>query len=251
MLTKNVYKGVLELLKYMLQFIEAELLKDLETPVFSLFLILRLALCLCTKAPRKRSQSTRHSTDAEGGSSIFMTGSLRRYNKARAVTPVRERNSSMLVDQGSSSLSTGTSQLPGSNSREQSPADDQRVDSSDDSSTTKPTTDTKGLPVEIELQQIASDSRPKPPPLLTKTPSKKVIITNPAASQELGDSSLMYLHNDLIKELGPTFKEFVVKRQFWVNLFTSVVHTDRKYLGWNEKTSELYDRYNLIAIIVN
>ncbi len=243
MLTKNIYKGVLELLKYMLQFIEAELLKDLETPVFSLFLVLRLALCLCTKAPRKRSQSTRHSTDGEGGSSIFRTGSLRRYNnKTRAVTPVGERTSSLLVDQGSSSLSVGTNQLRRSISREQSPADDQEVDSNDDSSTTKPTTDSKGLPIEIELQQMAGDSPPKPPPLLTKTPSKKVIITSPAASQELGDSSLIYLHNDLIKELGPTFKEFVVKRQFWVNLFTSVVHTDRKYLGWNEKTSELYDR---------
>ena len=103
------------------------------------------------------------------------------------------------------------------------------------------------LPVEIEMQQIAGDSptTAKRPPPLIKTPSKKVIVNSPAVSQEPGEAAgpLQYLHNDLIKELGPNFKEFVIGRPFWVNLFTSVVHTDRKYLGWNEKTSELYDRY--------
>ncbi len=218
------------MLKYLLQFIEAELVKDTESPVFSLFLILRLALCLCTKAPRKRSQSNKSPTERETNY-LLKSYSLRKNKLGRASSPASTAPS---IDKGSSSLGPLSSQ-------EQSSISEQVGQDSIDGQNFSGLSSTEKVPQEIELEQIAGDSPPKHPRPLVKVPSKKVMISSPA-SDEGEDTPLMYLHNDLIRGLGPSFKELVVKRPFWTNVFVSVVHTDRKYLGWNEKTAELYDR---------
>ena len=50
-----------------------------------------------------------------------------------------------------------------------------------------------------------------------------------------------FLYKDLMKTLGNT-RTFLLNRQFWNVLFMSTVDTDRNYLGWNERTAELYER---------
>ena len=254
--SKAVYKGVLELLKFLMQFIEAELTKDLEHPVFSLFLVLRLALCLCMRTPYKKAQSTKStSTKLESGL------------KASRKTGLPEEKStkgSSVLDAGSSSLKAAETEnkqtkndlseikeekalLVGTTSKNELSHGDDYTDG-----VLSKSPRANGLPEEIEMQQMAGDSPPKRPiPPLVKIPSKKVMISSPAPEKlgEGGVASYIYLHNDLIRELGPGFKGLVVKRQFWNNMFASVVHTDRKYLGWNEKTSELYDRYTYSVCI--
>lgn len=55
-------------------------------------------------------------------------------------------------------------------------------------------------------------------------------------------SELQYLHADLIKGFSNSMNGIIMKRHFWNSLFSAVVQADRKYMGWNEKTIELYDR---------
>ena len=50
-----------------------------------------------------------------------------------------------------------------------------------------------------------------------------------------------FLYKDLMKTLGNT-RTFLLNRQFWNVLFMSTVDMDRNYLGWNERTAELYER---------
>ena len=172
---------------------------------------------------------------------MFRSSSFRR-NKSESL-----KRDSLLGDKGSPSLlalsienTQGHDKPPQNSSNgEESSIGQEEEDTEDiEEETTNGSSDN---PQEIEMEQILADSPPKRVPPLFKTPSKKVIISSPSF-EETGDSSLMYLHNDLIRGLGPSFKELVVNRHFWNNFFMSVVHTDRKYLGWNEKTSELYDR---------
>lgn len=231
----------MELLKYLMQFIEAELIEDIESPIFSLFLILRLALCLCTKAPRKRSQSTRLMPVKEKENKLFRSSSLQRKQPLKTSNKANSPTTGIHPPSTDSHDQDKKNQPPVSSSPQQNNTliDDSKIPLSN-------------RPQEIELEQMARDAggSKRPPPLL-KAPSKKVIITTPV-SKEAGDT-LMYLHNDFISELGANFKELVVKRAFWANMFISVVHTDRKYLGWNEKTSELYDRleYRDVGICVS
>ena len=51
-----------------------------------------------------------------------------------------------------------------------------------------------------------------------------------------------FLYKDLTKALGNTGKAFMLERNFWNVLFMSVVTVERSYLGWNENTTELYQR---------
>ena len=209
-----------------MQFVEAELLKDIESSIFSLFLILRLALCLCTKTPRKRSQSTKSPSEKEANY-LLKSYSLRKNKLGKAASPPP-------IDKGSSSLGASSIETSQEQINKHNKVGEDTIDGSNLNAT-------NDIPEEIELEQMAGDSPPKRPPPFLKTPSKKVMISSPA-SDEGEDIPLMYLHNDLIRGLGPSFRELVVKRQFWSNVFASVVHTDRRYLGWNEKTVELYDR---------
>ena len=50
-----------------------------------------------------------------------------------------------------------------------------------------------------------------------------------------------FLYKDLMKTLGNT-RTVLLNRQFWNVLFMSTVDMDRNYLGWNERTAELYER---------
>ena len=50
-----MFKGLQELLKYLLQFVEEELQKDLEASIFSVFLILRLAFSIHLPPPKQKT----------------------------------------------------------------------------------------------------------------------------------------------------------------------------------------------------
>ena len=50
-----------------------------------------------------------------------------------------------------------------------------------------------------------------------------------------------FVYKDLMKALGNS-RTFMLSRQFWNVLFMSTIDTDRNYMGWNEKTAELYER---------
>ena len=73
------------------------------------------------------------------------------------------------------------------------------------------------------------------PPIASTCPS-------PKSRQKLQDEdSRTYLYKDLMKALGSS-RTFMVNRHFWNVLFMSTIDEDRNYLGWNEKTAELYER---------
>ena len=197
--SKAVYKGVLELLKYLLQPIETVLQSDLETPLFSPFLMLRLALCVCMKIVNKKLQPKTLSLE-----------------KQEVENP--ESDSSLKTNELTSTPITQHSE---------------------------PVYDYDGplLPVEIELQEIDLESVVMPT-------YKRVRICEPVSQSgkiqvDLGqndDYSLQYLHTELLKSLSNAMKGIVVKRHFWNSMFSAVVQADRKYLGWNERTFELYER---------
>ncbi|XP_011405011.1 PREDICTED: MAP kinase-activating death domain protein-like [Amphimedon queenslandica] len=204
--SRAVYKGVLDLLKYIIQPIEASLQADIDTPIFSLFLVLRLALCLCTDLSRKRSPLK--STENE-------------LNGHRTPSPLpppspnlRTRRS--LPTSSSSSLPLKDLSYPGA---------------VDDNS--------NGFKV-AESNLSVSDDRKRVrayDPVLLGGDSER-------ETEHVEDHELQYLHVDLLRAFSSAMKGIVVRRQFWNSLFSAVVQADRKYLGWNEKTSELYDRYN-------
>jgi len=50
-----------------------------------------------------------------------------------------------------------------------------------------------------------------------------------------------FLYKDLMKALGSS-QTFLLNRPFWNGLFMSTVDMNRNYLGWNERTTELYER---------
>ena len=53
--------------------------------------------------------------------------------------------------------------------------------------------------------------------------------------------SFNFLYKELLKGQGDV-RPFLVKKEFWSNVFMSTVDTDRGYLGWNERTADLYHR---------
>ena len=215
-----VYKGVLDLLKYLMQFIETELTKEIETRIFSIFLVFRLALCLCTSSSHKRVHSTK-SHDA-------------RENKSpESKTPLSPRSSSV-VDKGGPS----TTIKKQSRNRSEKEIWSEDEDHGTDNDQVIKTPAGNGKTQQIELKEMAGDFSGQGG---KNTPTKRVRVSSPTPQDER-DSSYVYLHNDLIKSLGPNVKNLVVKRQFWNNLFACVVEADRKYLGWNEKTPEMYER---------
>lgn len=186
-------------MKYLLQPIETILQNDLETPLFSPFLMLRLALCVCTKTVNKKLQPKTPSLEKQEVENPESDSSLK--TNGSTSTPITPRS--------------------------------------------EPVYDYNGplLPVEIELQEIDLES------VVTPT-CKRVRICEPVSQSgkfqvDLGqndDYSLQYLHTELLKSLSNAMKGIVVKRHFWNSMFSAVVQADRKYLGWNERTFELYER---------
>ena len=49
-----------------------------------------------------------------------------------------------------------------------------------------------------------------------------------------------FIYKDLMKALGSS-RTFLLNRLFWNGLFMSTVDMNRSYLGWNERTTELYE----------
>lgn len=200
--SRAVYKGVLDLLKYTIQPIESALHSDIDTPIFSLFLILRLALCICTNPNRKKNLPKSHSV-ADGESNGHRTPSPLPPNYNFSVrrslpTPSLHPSQDLFV------FESNVNDAPA----EGVPSDDcKRVRTYDPS--------------------LSSDNRE---------------TEGGGGGGEEDVLQLQYLHVDLLRGFSNVMKQIVVKRQFWNGLFSAVVQADRKYLGWNEKTSELYDR---------
>lgn len=89
---------------------------------------------------------------------------------------------------------------------------------------------------------VNSRLSPTPPARRVRAISSPVPMLKESEEEEEETKEYVYLHSELMKGLG-TGRNFMLQRSFWTNLFVCVVDSDRGYLGWNEKTSELYSRY--------
>ena len=205
--TKAVYRGMLELLKLILQQVEQDVVANKEASIFSVFLAFRLALCLCTEA-KSRSQT------------ILASPAL--------------------------SPSPSTVGTPTSSSNEASPSleeitrEEESTHSTVNGSLVSPdvTASSKLKPPRSKTERTSpSSSR------MVKTVSSPVVVGGGGGGGggEGKDKEYLYLHKELMKLLG-NGRGFMLQRSFWNTLFISVVDTDRGYLGWNEKTAELYNR---------
>ena len=106
------------------------------------------------------------------------------------------------------------------------------------------------LPPEIELQEMMSPDETNDTlatPACRRVRPYEPSLQNGIESNSSNEyeSDFVYLHSDFLKGLSNAMKGIIVKKQFWNSLFCAVVQADRKYLGWNEKTAEMYDRYSL------
>lgn len=199
MVSRSVYRGVLDLLKYLSQHIELTLQSNIDTPLFSVFLIFRLALCLCTNTSSHKKVTKSLKTDPKT------------FESGRA-SPVPSLSASIFKEPYNYS------------SDESHPL----------------------LPVEIELQEIfnVADSGDVVSPSCKRVRSHKPVhvIHDGVEVENTEGEDMLYLHDDLLRAFGNTMKSIILKKQFWNSLFSAVVQADRKYLGWNEKTAEMYER---------
>ena len=282
MVTKAVYRGVLELLKYLLVHIEADISRSLESPIFSVFLLFRLALCLCMdvknrnpslhagSASRSRSPFSPRTpspdfssgqwggiinlfTDSASSSSTKSTSKMQdrgeemRESKSTAVASKPEemdniketnfgggRNEMSVSQEPSSKHTEGVSESHITQAIVGTDVDSPRVTT--EKSNIKP------------RDTAVSDEKPTPTSTAQTTPTGKTMkrvrtltdievgVPNEAALD------LVYLHTELFRGLGNNVKDMICRKSFWAALFVSVVTADRRHLGWNENTVELYQR---------
>lgn len=108
-------------------------------------------------------------------------------------------------------------------------------------------------PVSIPPLPAEDVLRPASPSL--RTPTKKTVPSPTAplspllhhhpflhSSPQHDPKTHTPLYHDLMKALGGSGRAFMAQQSFWVTLFVSVLEVDRSFLGWNEKTAELYER---------
>ena len=86
-----------------------------------------------------------------------------------------------------------------------------------------------GSPMPFSKKQKQGQSSPQSPTLFPPLPE----------GQDLKGCTFIY--KDLMKALGSS-QTFLLNRLFWNGLFMSTVDMNRSYLGWNERTTELYER---------
>ena len=86
-----------------------------------------------------------------------------------------------------------------------------------------------GSPMPSFKNQKQGQSSPQSPTLFPPLPE----------GQDLKGCTFIY--KDLMKALGSS-RTFLLNRLFWNGLFMSTVDMNRSYLGWNERTTELYER---------
>lgn len=196
---------MLELLKLVLQQVERDILEDKEALVFSVFLVFRLALCLCTEA-KGRSQSLmasppHHSPSTSGALTSSSNGAAPSLEQV-----MREEEKATSVANSSPDMRTGSKQGP---------------------------------PSFLSLAGKDSPSLSK----RVRALSSPVLVEGGGGDgdEEGEDKEYLYLHKELMKSLG-SGRSFMLQRSFWNALFVSIVDTDRGHLGWNEKTTELYNR---------
>jgi len=91
-----------------------------------------------------------------------------------------------------------------------------------------------GSPIPFIKKQKQDQSTPQSPTLFPPLPE----------GQDL--TGCKFLYKDLMKALGSS-RTFLLNRPFWNGLFMSTVDMNRNYLGWNERTTELYERYSSLS----
>jgi hypothetical protein len=206
MVSRSVYKGILDLLKYLVSHIETTLQADIDTPLFSVFLIFRIALCICAGGTKKITKTS------------DTLGPLER--------PLRRASSPAAINETTDKHAATSSPVPPLKMPK--------------GQMFQPTID---IPVETELKQITVKANG----YSIGTDIRRVRFCQPKLLEGVTENIInpeTYLYVDMLKGFGPIMKGIVVRRQFWLSLFASVVQADRKYLGWNEKTAELYQRYD-------
>ena len=288
MVTKAVYRGVLELLKYLLVHIEADISRSLESPIFSVFLLFRLALCLCMDV-KSRSQSLRVSSATRSRSPLTVrtpspdpsSEIINLYTEPASPTTLagktpdkseeemRERKSTGTAGKpeetggmketsfnGDKSKEASVSQESLSKNPEEEPTESQTAAIVEDAngidrppaSPHKDGTKSGNVPVGDHRATSASPAHTMPTSPAHATLTKRALRRVRTLTEiEVGTSNeatleLVYLHTELFRGLGNNVKEMMCRKSFWMALFASVVTADRRHLGWNENTVELYQR---------
>ena len=105
---------------------------------------------------------------------------------------------------------------------------------------------------------VSDTTRDHPIAGFTSLPSKQNHLSAIAAQDELLNQlinsprfyhprdgqdvkSFSFLYKELLKGQSQS-RPFLAKKEFWSNLFMSTIDADRSYLGWNERTADLYSR---------
>ena len=115
------------------------------------------------------------------------------------------------------------------------------------------------LNVQVRAADCVSDTtRDHPIAGFTSLPSKQNHLSAIAVQDELLNQlinsprfyhprdgqdvkSFSFLYKELLKGQSQS-RPFLAKKEFWSNLFMSTIDADRSYLGWNERTADLYSR---------
>ena len=317
--SRGVYKGLLELLKYFIQCIEQDYQRDPDCIIFSAFLTFRLAFSTFQKTPLPPSLAQRGSWSADRASmSHFATpltktpplpstprrpmlaevqttplgtsttlGALPTPEGAAKplVTPFGVRDHDIIEASDAKSPpaaeprpSQAEPRPSQSEPRPESPQSPQVINSggaanSTSTFSTPHTLDAMSLslvsgplllsfytpstPIQEQIQTPSSLPSNMPPLhrkltfLYQRMQSQASLINSPRILDSSDSESLKqegsFLYKGLLKALDSTSQTMVLSREFWKLLFMSAVHVDRSLMGWNEQTSELYQRYNSLA----
>lgn len=283
-MSKAVYRGVLELLKYLLVHIEADISRNLESPIFSVFLLFRLSLCLCMDV-KGRYQSPCVSSRSQSRSPFSRTPSpdsvgrqwgriINLFSESASTSTIEATKAEDSSEEARESRSTGAANGHGKRDRDKAKAvgggggrhkeetvgqeplsKESREMKAAESQTLTGHVDSQHMSAEettassIELRDLTgSDNKATPTNPTQTTPTGNILkrvrtLTDiEVGLPKEGPPELVYLHTELSRGLGSNVMDMMCRKNFWTALFASVVTTDRRYLGWNENTMELYQR---------
>lgn len=288
--TRAVYRGVLDLLKLLLQCVEEDYQREPEGPLFSVFLILRISFTIYYEPKQKSTLGfSLRSALSVGSSFLGHTDSYKSpretttsswsesssQTKTESMTSVRASRTQPRAGSVDSSLLSSRNGLMSSGNFELSD------NTTPTSSNTLPTINRSSTSFSTPTRNISSVLSPK-----TSSPQRShekasggtqaSFKRSPSPSRSL-DSTIKHSHlssimvqDDLMTQLvnSPRFfhpidgqdlkscnflykellrgqgavKPFLLKKDFWNTVFMSTIDTDRGYLGWNERTADLYRR---------
>ena len=284
--TRAVYRGVLDLLKLLLQCVEEDFQKEPEGPLFSVFLILRISFTIYYEPKQKSTlgfslrsalsvgSSFLGHTDSKppGGTtpsswndsssqlkreSMPSLGATRSQPRAGSVDSslLSSRNGVMSsgnfeLSDNSTPANSGTAATVNHNSTSFSTPNWKNVSSTPGPRTSSPLLSHKkaGGGTQANIKQSLSPSRGSikrshlssimQDDLMTQLVNSPRFF-HPIDGQDL--KSFSFLYKELLRGQGDV-KPFLLKKDFWNIVFMSTINTDRGYLGWNERTADLYRR---------